>query len=155
MSTPRDNQTGTPSTSSGTSASTSNPGPANSSTTHRAEPGHPATHAVSRQWPEQVTQDEMADLVAAGRAEPWTQPLNTATGSHIPVVARLDGRWYAVLQGEEVYRPAHPALARELTDVTDRWNQANTALAAQRVTSPSGSADLGAANHPTPSDDRT
>jgi hypothetical protein len=160
MSSPKDKMAGTTSITTATSTSTTNPGSASRSTTDRAEPDHaepdhPAIQTAGRQWPEQVTQDEMAELVTAGRAEPWTQPLNTASGSQIPVVARIDGRWYAVLEGSEVFQPASPALARELTDVADRWHQANTALAALRAASPHDPTDLGAAGHPVQSDDRT
>jgi hypothetical protein len=94
----------------------------------------------TRRWPREITHDEMAALVNAGRAEQWPPP-DTADVPAVPAVARLDGHWYAIAENSEIYQSASPALAQELTELANRWHLANTMLTSSRAASPASPLD--------------
>ena len=60
-----------------------------------------------------ISREDMAAHINAGRAERWTHGLGP---DHLVLtVARMDGRWFAVLDGENGYQPAPEPVAALLT----------------------------------------
>jgi hypothetical protein len=91
--------------------------------------------------PDVITAEEMADLIRAGRAAPWDQPL----GNEVPTAALVDGEWEQISDGEWIllrgtwyavfvdrqdgaYEPASAEQAAVFTDFFARLRQADDTL---------------------------
>lgn len=83
-----------------------------------------------------ITAEDMDQLIAANRAQPWTHPLRDAV-PHAVLVHRDpgstgaadEGEWYVVLDGTDHYQPAPPELAALLTRDAARLRAADQAVA--------------------------
>lgn len=120
--------------------------PATEPTPTAATPRHPAAPPSSAAPPAAtmpVSRSDMDAHIAAGRAQPWTQPLAGA----IPTAARMDDIWYVVLDGGDTYQPAAPDLATTLTQAHALLTAADHALQAHTATSTEVRGDARLAAH--------